>query len=112
MIAAGKLTHRYELQRAVQTRNSSGENVPTWEKVLRFMGSYEQTSYAQSEQARQVQGNRQAEVVCRKFSGIDAAMRLVCLTRGNSVMSISSIVEEGGNGMACDLRITVEEAVA
>jgi head-tail adaptor len=112
MIAAGRLTHRFELQRPVQTRNTSGESVTTWERVRQFMGSYSQDSYAQSEQARQVSGNRQATVICRKFSGIDAAMRLVCITRGRSVLAISSIVEEDGGDLTGDLRITVEEAVA
>jgi head-tail adaptor len=107
MIAAGRLTHRFELQRPVQTRNTSGESLTTWSKVRQFMGSYDQETYTQAQRRGQVGGNRQSTVVCREFSGIDAAMRLVCLTRGGDIMTISSVVERGG-----DLLITVEEQVA
>jgi head-tail adaptor len=112
MIASGRLTHRYELQRADKTRNSSGESLTTWTKVRTFLGSYDQETYSQAQRRGQVGGNRQAAVVCRKFSGIDASMRLVCLTRGGAILSISSIVEGEGNELAGDLVITVEEAVA
>ena len=107
MIATGRLTHRFELQRPVQTRNASGESITTWAKVCPFMGSYDQESYVQAQRRGQVGGNRQATVVCREFSGVDASMQLVCHSRGGTVMKISSVVEADG-----DLVFTVEEAVA
>lgn len=107
MIATGRLTHRYELQRPVKVRNASGENITTWQKVCEFMGSYDQESYIQAQRRGQVGGNRQATVIGRKFSGADASMQLVCLSRGSAVVKISSVVEADG-----DLVFTVEEAVA
>ncbi len=107
MIATGRLTHRFELQRPVQTRNASGENITTWAKVRQFMGSYDQESYSQAQRRGQVGGNRQATVICREFEGVDASMQLVCHSRDGDVMKISSVVEQDG-----DLVITVEETVA
>jgi head-tail adaptor len=107
MIASGRLTHRFELQRPVQTRNASGESLTTWGKVRSFLGSYDQESYGQAQRRGQVGGNRQATVICRKFQGIDASMQLVCHSRNGDIMKISSVVEQDG-----DLVITVEEAVA
>lgn len=107
MIAAGRLIHRFELQRADQTRNASGESLTTWVKVRSFMGSYDQESYTQAQRRGQVGGNRQSTVICRQFLGIDASMRLKCLSRGGDIMTISSVVERDG-----DLWITVEEQVA
>jgi head-tail adaptor len=107
MIATGRLTHRFELQRPVQTRNASGESITTWSKVQSFLGSYDQETYSQAQRRGQIGGNRQATVICREFEGVDASMQLVCLSRGGDVMKISSVVEQDG-----DLVITVEEAVA
>ena len=107
MIATGRLTHRFELQRPVQTRNASGENLTTWSKVRSFLGSYDQETYTQNQQRGQIAGSRQATVICREFSGVDASMQLVCHSRGGSVMQISSVVEQAG-----DLVLTVEEGVA
>ena len=107
MIATGRLTHRFELQRPVQTRNASGESITSWIKVCAFMGSYDQESYAQTQRRGQLGGNRQATVVCRKFAGMDASMQLKCESRNGDLMKISSVVESDG-----DLVITVEEAVA
>jgi head-tail adaptor len=107
MIATGRLTHRFELQRPVQTRNASGESITTWAKVGAFLGSYDQESYSQAQRRGQVGGNRQATVVCREFAGVDASMQLVCHSRNGDIMKISSVVESDG-----DLVFTVEEAVA
>ncbi len=107
MIATGRLTHRFELQRPVQTRNASGESITTWTKVVPFLGSYDQETYSQAQRRGQIGGNRQATVICREFEGVDASMQLVCHSRGGDVMKISSVVEQDG-----DLVITVEEAVA
>lgn len=107
MIATGRLTHRFELQRPVQTRNASGENLTTWSKVRSFLGSYDQETYSQAQRRGQVGGNRQATVICREFAGVDASMQLVCHSRGGDVMKISSVVEQDG-----DLILTVEESVA
>lgn len=107
MIATGRLTHRFELQRPVQTRNASGESITTWTKVRPFLGSYDQETYSQAQRRGQIGGNRQATVICREFEGVDASMQLVCHSRGGDVMKISSVVEQAG-----DLVFTVEEAVA
>jgi head-tail adaptor len=107
MIPAGRLTHRFELQRPVQTRNASGESITTWTKVRPFLGSYDQETYSQAQRRGQIGGNRQATVICREFEGVDASMQLVCHSRGGDVMKISSVVEQDG-----DLVFTVEEAVA
>jgi head-tail adaptor len=107
MIATGRLTHRFELQRPVQTRNASGESITTWTKVRPFLGSYDQETYSQAQRRGQIGGNRQATVICREFDGVDASMQLVCRSRGGAVMKISSVVEQDG-----DLVFTVEEAVA
>jgi head-tail adaptor len=107
MIATGRLTHRFELQRPVQTRNASGESITTWTKVRPFLGAYDQETYSQAQRRGQIGGNRQATVICREFEGVDASMQLVCHSRGGDVMKISSVVEQDG-----DLVFTVEEAVA
>jgi head-tail adaptor len=107
MIATGRLTHRFELQRPVQVRNASGESITTWTKVRPFLGSYDQETYSQAQRRGQIGGNRQATVICREFEGVDASMQLVCHSRGGDVMKISSVVEQDG-----DLVFTVEEAVA
>ena len=107
MIATGRLTHRFELQRPVQTRTASGESITTWTKVRPFLGSYDQETYSQAQRRGQIGGNRQATVICREFEGVDASMQLVCHSRGGDVMKISSVVEQDG-----DLVFTVEEAVA
>jgi head-tail adaptor len=107
VIATGRLIHRFELQRPVQTRNASGESITTWSKVRDFMGSYDQESFVQAQRRGQVGGNRQATVSCRKFAGVEATMQLKCLSRNGDIMKISSVVEADG-----DLVLTVEEAVA
>ncbi|MFM8496317.1 MAG: head-tail adaptor protein [Planctomycetia bacterium] len=107
MIATGRLIHRFELQRPVQTRNASGESITTWSKVRDFMGSYDQESFVQAQRRGQIGGNRQATVSCRKFDGVEATMQLKCLSRNGDIMKISSVVEADG-----DLVLTVEESVA
>jgi hypothetical protein len=68
------------------------------------MGSYEQLSYAEQARRGQVGGNVQALVFCREFDGVDGSMRLKCLSRGNRIVMLSSVIEVDG-----DLELTVED---
>lgn len=106
MRPAGRYRERFVLERPVRTRNAAGGTVEGWERVADLLGSYEATSYQEQARRGQIGGGISATVYTRYRDDIAGDMRLRWPARGDRLLYISSIVEQGNRA---DLELTVEE---
>lgn len=106
---AGRYREVFVLERPVRSRNAAGGTVETWEMVATIFGSYEATSYNEQARRGQVGGGISATVYTRYRSGLAGDMRLRWLARGDRLLYISAVVEQGNRE---DLELTVEEQAA
>lgn len=106
---AGQYREVFVLERPVRSRNAAGGTVETWETVATIFGSYEATSYSEQARRGQVGGGISATVYTRYRAGLTGDMRLRWLARGDRLLYISAVVEQGNRE---DLELTVEEQAA
>lgn len=106
MPAAGMLRETFVIERPVRTRNEAGESVETWETVRKVMGSYEAVTYQEQSRRGQIGGGIQATVRIHYVDGLAGDMRLRWSSRGDRLLYISAIVEQGHRR---ELELTVEE---
>lgn len=106
---AGQYREVFVLERPVRSRNAAGGTVEAWEAVATIFGSYEATSYSEQARRGQVGGGISATVYTRYRAGLTGDMRLRWLARGDRLLYISAVVEQGNRD---DLELTVEEQAA
>lgn len=106
---AGQYREVFVLERPVRSRNAAGGTVETWETVATIFGSYEATSYSEQARRGQVGGGISATVYTRYRAGLTGDMRLRWLARGDRLLYISAVVEQGNRE---DLELAVEEQAA
>jgi SPP1 family predicted phage head-tail adaptor len=106
---AGRYRELFVLERPVRTRNAAGGTVETWETVASILGSYEATTYSEQARRGQVGGGISATVYTRYRAGVAGDMRLRWPARGDRLLFISAVVEQGNRE---DLELTVEEQAA
>lgn len=104
--AAGAYREVFAIEAPVRTRNAAGGTVEAWSEVARVYGSYEATSYSEQARRGQIGGGLQATVYIRYRDDITGDMRLRWVSRGDRILYVSSIVEQGNRE---DLELTVEE---
>ena len=109
VLAAGRLREFFAIQSPTETRNAVGELVQEWEEVDRVFGSYEALSYNEQARRGQVGGTTSATVMIRYYAGLQANWRLVWLSRGDRVLYVSGVIEQGEREA---LELSVEEAAA
>lgn len=109
MQAAGRYREVFVLERPVRSRNAAGGTVETWEAVAKFYGSYQATTYSEQARRGQVGGGISATVYTRYRDDLAGDMRLRWPARGDRLLYISAVVEQGHRH---DLELTVEEQAA
>lgn len=112
MIPAGLLREVFVLERRqTATRNAVGEVVDStnWDTVGTVYGNYQALAYVETEQRAKVAGSISAIVRVRYRPDIAGGMRLRWKSRGDRVLYISAVVEQGNRD---ELELTVEEQVA
>jgi len=107
--AAGRYREVFVLERPVRSRNAAGGTVETWETVATILGSYEATSYNEQARRGQIGGGISATVYTRWRAGVAGDMRLRWPSRGDRLLYVSAVVEQGNRD---DLELTVEETAA
>lgn len=103
---AGRYREVFVIEQPVRTRNAAGGTVETWETFATIFGSYEATSYQEQARRGQIGGGISATIYTRYRAGIAGDMRLRWPARGDRLLYISAIVEQGNRD---DLELTVEE---
>ena len=106
---AGRYREAFVLERPVRSRNAAGGTVEIWEAVATILGSYEATTYSEQARRGQVGGGISATVYTRYRSGVAGDQRLRWPARGDRLLYISAVVEQGNRD---DLELTVEEQAA
>jgi head-tail adaptor len=112
MIPAGLLREVFVVERRqTATRNTVGEVVDStnWDTVATIYGSYQALAYIETEQRAKVAGSISAVVRTRYLPGLAGGMRLRWKSRGDRLLYISAVVEQGNRD---ELELTVEEQVA
>lgn len=106
---AGTYREVFVLEKPVRTRNAAGGSVETWQAVATIFGSYEAISYSEQARRGQIGGGISATVYTRYREGVAGDMRLRWLARGDRLLYVSAVVEQGNRE---DLELTVEEQAA
>lgn len=104
--AAGTYRDVFVVEAPTRTRNAAGGTVETWSEVARIYGSYEAVSYSEQSRRGQIGGGISATVYTRWRDDITGEMRLRWPARGDRLLYVSSIIEQGNRE---DLELTVEE---
>lgn len=95
-LAAGRLRHRVEIQRQVDTLNSSGENVVEWETVDTVWASVEPLSAKEFIAAQQMGSQITTRITIRYRDDIVASMRLL---HGAMVYNIAGVLPDPDSGL-------------
>lgn len=91
--AAGTKTHTFRFERPVETRNSVGEVLTnSFVSIGRRRGSIEQVSYSETQETGQTIGQASWLIVCPSVAGLDGHVRIVWESRGNRILTVSSVV--------------------
>lgn len=106
MIASGRMREVFVVEYPVRSRNEAGGTVETWTTLASVYGSYEATTYSEQARRGQIGGGIQATVMIRYRDDVTGEMRLRWPSRGDRLLYISSVVEQGNRE---DLELTVEE---
>lgn len=78
-----------------ETRNSLGETIQTWTKLANVRASVREASYSEQQRRQQVGGTISHTVLLRYVPGVTGKMRFRWASRGNRLLYISSVVEQG-----------------
>lgn len=105
-LPSGLLSELFVVEKPTRSRNEAGEAIETWETVRSVYGSYEAISYLEQARRGQIGGGIQATVRIRYVDGLAGDMRLRWPARGNRLLYISAIVEQGRRQ---EQELTVEE---
>ncbi|CAB4184564.1 Bacteriophage SPP1, head-tail adaptor [uncultured Caudovirales phage] len=97
---AGERRHTFRFERPVETRNSVGEVLQTWETVCRRRGSIQQVGYQESVERHQTIGQSSFEIVVpfvRYQDGreIDGKCRIVWESNRGRVLYPTAVVADG-----------------
>lgn len=77
-IAAGRLRHRINIQRRIDTQDSNGDNIVTWENVHIYVpAAIEPLSAREFIAASANQSQVVARIVIRHRPGLNASMRII-----------------------------------
>jgi SPP1 family predicted phage head-tail adaptor len=106
---AGRYREVFVLEKPVRSRNAAGGAVEAWEKVATILGSYEAISYSEQARRGQIDRGLSATVFTRYRSDLAGDMRLRWPARGDRILYISAVVEQGNRD---DLELTVEETAS
>lgn len=93
MIHAGKLRHKFEIQKPVSTRTASGENQITWYHYAVRHGEYIVESVTENLELKQITAQRSGTVKMRYCKGLDETYRLKYGTRYLSIISVDNVGE-------------------
>ena len=91
----GRLREVVVVESPRETQNAVGELVVEWVPFLRRRASIEQIGFYQSLRAQQISADVTHIVTMHYTDGITGAMRLRWESRGDRMLYISSIVEQG-----------------
>lgn len=103
---AGTLRETVVIEQETDTRNNLGESTATWSTFASRRASVESVSYAEQERRRQVGGVGTFVVRCHYVEGLTGKMRIRWASRGDRILYISSVVE---NGHRDEHELTCEE---
>ena len=109
VLPSGILREYFAIESPTETRNAVGEMVQEWDEVARVYGSYEALSYVEQARRGQVGGSTSATVRIRYYEGLQANWRLRWLSRGDRLLYISGVVEQGHREA---MELSVEEVAA
>lgn len=103
---AGLLRDMVVIEKPVETQNSVGETVISWEPYRRTYAAIRALGFYQAVRAEQMAADISHTVTIRWLPSVNGNMRIRWESRENRILYISSIVEVGNREW---LEISVEE---
>ena len=93
MIQAGKLRHKFEIQKPTLTQTTSGEKQITWNHYATRHGSFKLDSTIEGLESKQITAQRTGTVNMRYCRGLDETYRIKYGTRYYSIISVENVGE-------------------
>jgi len=78
-----------------ETRNALGETIQTWTTFARVRASVQESSYSEQQRRQQIGGTISHTVMIRYVAGVTGKMRFRWTSRGDRLLYIASVVEQG-----------------